>query len=405
MLGRLGLPLLLPDTVCDPVAITAREPSSLATTLGYAWLSLAVVAHIMASLFNVGGRLLSSSRATAGSLGAGSPRKPTQPTSGRESRRLTRSGLSCAVEPGRRSRAAEPTRSSQRSVRQSMLKKSREQLVRRRLGKGVAPGRVLLQLAVGQATKAAYDDAIERFEAREAVEVADLVSQADTLDQKLTNYCDAMYLGGLDSYVGETLYAAIADRHPQLGKGGSQSLPLFARARQAWKRHAPGKTQAPLPWTAVLLIVDALLTGGLVGLALMVLVSFNTYFRPSETLGLRCRDLVRPGGSVLHWGLQLHPQERMKASKTDQFDDGVLLDNPRMPYLGDALHQYTAARQKQDNAGVEALIFPFAYLSAATSFKEAGARAGVQDCRLYRLRHGGASHDVAAKLRSLLEVK
>ena len=101
----------------------------------------------------------------------------------------------------------------------------------------------------------------------------------------------------------------------------------------------------------------------------------------------------------------MHPLERMKASKTDQYDDGVLLDNPRMPYLGEALHLYTAARQKQDRKGVEALIFPFAYLLAASNFKEAGARAGVQDCRLYRLRHGGASHDVASKVRSLLEVK
>ena len=52
-------------------------------------------------------------------------------------------------------------------------------------------------------------------------------------------------------------------------------------------------------------------------------------------------------------------------------------------------------------------IFTFSYLDAALAFRLAMAVLGALDLRLslYTLRHGGASTDVAYRLRSMLEVQ
>ena len=50
-------------------------------------------------------------------------------------------------------------------------------------------------------------------------------------------------------------------------------------------------------------------------------------------------------------------------------------------------------------------MFEFQYSELLAEFRKACRDLGFQDPSLYRLRHGGASHDAAARLRSIVEIK
>ena len=79
----------------------------------------------------------------------------------------------------------------------------------------------------------------------------------------------------------------------------------------------------------------------------------NEELRPSELLSLKIRDIGKP---LPHQGLQdvtlrIAPQEDMKMSKTNTFDDTVKVDSP--PWLPQALLSYVEDRD------LESLVFPF----------------------------------------------
>ena len=50
-------------------------------------------------------------------------------------------------------------------------------------------------------------------------------------------------------------------------------------------------------------------------------------------------------------------------------------------------------------------MFEFKYQELLKQFRAACEELGIRDPSLYRLRHGGASHDAAARLRSIAEIK
>ena len=50
-------------------------------------------------------------------------------------------------------------------------------------------------------------------------------------------------------------------------------------------------------------------------------------------------------------------------------------------------------------------MFQFTYSELLTQFKLACVDLQIKDASLYRLRHGGASHDAAARLRTIAEIK
>ena len=51
------------------------------------------------------------------------------------------------------------------------------------------------------------------------------------------------------------------------------------------------------------------------------------------------------------------------------------------------------------------LMFQLSYQELLIQFKVACRDLGFDDPSLYRLRHGGASHDAASRLRSIVEIK
>ena len=95
--------------------------------------------------------------------------------------------------------------------------------------------------------------------------------------------------------------------------------------------------------------MNLLLYQGEHAMALAVAVTFDAYFRPSETLSLEWWQVLAPigksSGALSVWSILLRAQELQTASKTGLYDVSIVLDNEQRPWLGPAL-----ARMRQTTA-------------------------------------------------------
>ena len=141
--------------------------------------------------------------------------------------------------------------------------------------------------------------------------------------------------------------------------------------------------------------------------ALLVITMAECYFRPAEVHRLRVRDVVgaTPSAGPEHQfaALVLHPLEEGNASKTNEFDESLLLDLPRQKDIGPAL-----LRLGRRRATPEALLFNVTQREVkkllATAVRELALQP-LGEGHPYRLRHSGAAHDLAAKERTLVEIQ
>lgn len=219
------------------------------------------------------------------------------------------------------------------------------------------------------------------------------------LDNALSDYCDCLYFEGEPGSLGSQLYSALSDHWPEVGKGGHCALPRFYRARQAWRRMAPGRTRDPLPYLHLVLVVMSLLSKNRVSFAAACLLMWTCYLRPSEVLDLHVGDVLAPSSSCPHVSLLLHPFERGGPSKVGEFDDGVPLDMQGMEWLGPWLLKQAGRRPPTEK------LFKFNYGEMVKMFQEAMAEWHLKDPILYRMRHGGASHDIVHGKRHITAVK
>lgn len=221
------------------------------------------------------------------------------------------------------------------------------------------------------------------------------LSPVEKLDEALADRADYLYFEGFNAGTGGKLLGAMLNAAPELqGK-----LPRFARALKAWRRLAPGRTRVGLPWPAAVLVSALLACWGLPLHAAYVLLTFSLYLRPSEALSLLVRDLLQPTPNVPSWAVRLHPEERGAPSKTGSFDDGLPLDSPYLNWLGPVLLTLTFP------FGRNSKMFAFDYQEIKEVFGAAMHSLQLGDPSLYRLRHGGASHDRAANFRTIGDVK
>ena len=218
------------------------------------------------------------------------------------------------------------------------------------------------------------------------------------LDHALSDYCDCLYFEGEPGSLGSQLYSALSDHWPELGHGGRCALPRFYRARQAWRRLAPGRTRDPRPFLHLILVIMKLLTDERVGFVAACLLMWSCYLRPSEVLDLHAGDVLAPSSSCPHVSLLLHPQERGISSKVGEFDDGVTLDTKGLEWLGPWILRQ--ARRKEPTEK----LFSFRYQDMIVWFKDAMKEWNLRDGILYRMRHGGASHDIVHGQRHITAV-
>ena len=98
----------------------------------------------------------------------------------------------------------------------------------------------------------------------------------------------------------------------------------------------------------------------------------------------------------------LNPFEDGRASKTQEYDESLLVDNGLLPALGQRILKHAQSRQKEDT------LFAVSQQQVALDLQAAAARLRVPASMpmvMYMLRHSGASTDFALKLRALPEIK
>ena len=170
---------------------------------------------------------------------------------------------------------------------------------------------------------------------------------------------------------------------------------------------APPLSRLPLPWSTTAAIANWMVLHGALEMAVLTVLTFVLYLRPSEALRLRHGDLVAPSRrgaqNLRKWSVVLHPQEGGTASKTGQFNESLLLDNVEFEWMGGVLRglHRPGARDLEVFANVT-------YSEWARSFRQAGHDLGLQALGppvLYQLRHGGASHEMLTGARGAKDIK
>ncbi|CAE7255618.1 unnamed protein product [Symbiodinium sp. CCMP2456] len=227
------------------------------------------------------------------------------------------------------------------------------------------------------------------------------------VEQMLCGHLKDMYMDGEDVASAQYTVAALMFHNPSLRSKGMTSLPRVKQSLTGWKRLAPEKSRLPIPFEALALIFMFLVQSGRCEIGLFLLVSFMLYLRPSEGLRLRTQDVVRPSrkrGAFSFWTFILHPQEMQIPSKTREFDESLQLDLDYHNEVGNALARVLKFTAKQP----EEKIFKFGLEEANQALEDAATAVGLQklgSIHLYRLRHGGASHDFVHKLRDLASIQ
>jgi len=226
----------------------------------------------------------------------------------------------------------------------------------------------------------------------------------EEVEEKVPLYLEELYAEDEPVSTGDYVLAALAHFVPRFSVRANCGLPRCRQALKGWRRKRPAASRLPLPWEVVALLANWMVLTHRWEAAVVLLITFQGYFRPGEPFKLRVRDAVPPvaGSSGRHWALILHPLELGVASKTKAYDETSIIDLPEFQFLGVALARLQAGRDPDQ---------PLFRLPAAAFLSILREGAAVHDLDRfisrvvpYRLRHGGASFDIAAGKRTLAEV-
>ena len=252
---------------------------------------------------------------------------------------------------------------------------------------------------VRRATANQYTKHLEDFKTwlRQAQVKADT---PNVLDLLLMEYMEHLYFLGYNHSQGDSLLAALRYHDDCLN---NRTLPRVHRSMLGFRRLAPGTSRAPLPYVAVLAMAGCAMASGCKEFATMLLVQFCGYLRPSELVTLTACQVIAPvlGSQTAHWALLLAPQEEKRSSKTNAFDESVLLDWSDLPALGRGLARFR--RGKSGRTPLWTLSQPD-YTKQFVRFAEMSGVSCLAP-HPYAVRHGGASFDALHKRRTLGEIR
>ena len=222
----------------------------------------------------------------------------------------------------------------------------------------------------------------------------------DSPDGVLADYCDDLFLAGQSAAVGEKTIAALEYFNLEL-KG---KLIHAKRALKGWRKLAPPRSRLPLPRPLAMGIAMVMLTKGLREMALKLLLDFDCYLRPSESLDVLGKHIVAPvagtGKQYQKFSVVIRDQDMGLPDKTGIFDNTLHLDHPlTSKWLGPALLQLAKAK------GKDAPVFSFKMDKFREQYQRAGSLLGVPHLHTYQLRHGGASDDLNSQTRDFNQVR
>ena len=214
-----------------------------------------------------------------------------------------------------------------------------------------------------------------------------------------------MYLNGESNSAGHKLKAALEFFRPEAARAGELKLPRFKRSLKGWRRLAPTQTRLPMVEFLKSCISGLMMHQGWHEMALFNEVTFSTYARPGEMMRVMAVDVVQKNDQYHHHVIVLSPFERGISSKTSIFDEVLVLDDTRMPELGDLVVDWAKERIQQE--GEEASLWSFRAEQFLKVWRACVQVLEVSDIAVspYQNRHGGASRDHLLKLRSIPSIQ
>ena len=234
-------------------------------------------------------------------------------------------------------------------------------------------------------------------------------------DEGLTSFANELFVQGELAGEGQKLRAAFEALEPDLSRHGTLGLPRLRRALQGWERVAPNQRTVGTPEVILDAGLEDMLDRNRSDIALCCQLSYSCLLRPSEAMNLCMSDVTMMPHPLSLEGskatLTLAPFERGIWTKTKSFDESVVVQDSRTPWLPEVLARCHAMRSRAllrrgiSDVGA-APLWEFASAEILACFQETGARLLVPHLfrSRYQLRHGGATRDALLKTRSLAEI-
>ena len=223
-------------------------------------------------------------------------------------------------------------------------------------------------------------------------------------DDELPDLLTGLYARAAAQEAGTRFVLSLVGVWPQSRRPLQAGLPPIASAIAGWRRFRPTQSQASLPRLVLWAISQRTRGSGLALEALAALTLFGSYLQPSELLALlACRVLAPELGtrSTKFVGIYIRTARLQVSSKTGHRDGTVLLDLPKLQYLGRLL------LLRERLCGQAGRVYATEADRLRHHFPQAAANAkviGLQST-MYSLRHGGALHDRATDARDPLVIR
>ena len=222
------------------------------------------------------------------------------------------------------------------------------------------------------------------------------------LDLAGVEFLDFCFLEGRRADVAEKYLAAITYNRTDVARAPKEALARTRRAVKGFVKLAPHRSRIPLSWEWVTGIAVKLLMEKEWEAAVMLLLIFDTYARPSAITRMRTEDLLAPvrATGLQRWALLLSPQERELPTKTGTFDETVVVSGLDVN-LSECMRRLKSSRDPQEP------LFSIGAAGFKAAFSQAAECLGLGDWKLmgYQARHGGATRDILLQRRTLEEVR
>ena len=179
-----------------------------------------------------------------------------------------------------------------------------------------------------------------------------------------------------------------------------KSMNRITKALSGFRKAHPPRSRPPIPDELAAAISAVQMSMGYRTSALLTWVGQRCYFRPGERLKIQVQDLLPPAGGAglgrQQWSIQIAPEDRLEPSKTQTFDDTIIVDDS--PRLGAILGRLAEGKAPAS------LLFDMAPNRVRQEWSEACQLLGFPELVMYQLRPVGASSDLLGRKRAMGEV-
>ena len=256
---------------------------------------------------------------------------------------------------------------------------------------------LLRSLKVSQTTLTRYQRSILCFETW--CKQQPKYFQQKSLDQRVNRFLHEIFQEGAEITEGTYLVYGL-----QMLKCSVPKDHFLVESKQSlsgWRKQCPGDMRIPVPEEFIYDFAFHALDLGRPDIAMLMMVQYDGFLRPSEAVGLTVEHVVKPQGKRYpHWGLIIAPSTLKQMTKTGKTDDSILLGDQRHnQWLKECLRLWMN--------GVVAEVFPDITLASLERFcKTASSQLGYQTvCLLpHVVRHSAASNSFYHKRRQLPEI-